>query len=284
MTPWPTRCPRRRDGPWLPGLRPATTYHVRTAQAAHGRPITGWARGPRGRACAQTVTSRTYTIFQAGPLRGPAAALSGPWSSGLRAGLGGAGGWERLVEADGWLVRGSLLGGEGALGEAAPVDRTRVDIGWATLMGVRHPATVSWTDPVRSPGERTPPNTALAHAAAACRAAVQAAAQYAAHQAAAELLAAEAARTRQRVRALRRLLDPTAAWGTPGRGTGSGRGRARGRGQASLGRFAPRRTMTAGAAMTATGPSGPPDEGVLVSRRAGSPRAWPRASGRPDPR
>ncbi|OIJ91806.1 hypothetical protein BIV25_28590 [Streptomyces sp. MUSC 14] len=106
------------------------------------------------------------------------------------------------------MGRGVLLGGEGALGEAAPVDRGRVDIGWATLMGVRHPATVSWTDPVRSPGERTPPNTALAHAEAACRAAVQAAAQYAAHQAAAELLAAEAVRTRQRVRALRRRWIP----------------------------------------------------------------------------
>ncbi|MEV5875395.1 V-type ATP synthase subunit D [Streptomyces sp. NPDC052101] len=114
----------------------------------------------------------------------------------------------RLAEADRWLVRGVLLGGEEALAEAAPADRARIDIEWATLMGVRHPATVSWTDPVRSPDERTPPNTALAHAETVYRAAVRAAATYAAHETAAELLAAEAVRTRQRVRALRRHWIP----------------------------------------------------------------------------
>ncbi|MFF2519673.1 hypothetical protein [Streptomyces sp. NPDC058086] len=50
----------------------------------------------------------------------------------------------------------------------------------------------------------TPSNTALAHAETGYRAAVRAAAEHAARKAAAELLAAEAAWTRQRVRALRR--------------------------------------------------------------------------------
>ncbi|MER6083455.1 V-type ATP synthase subunit D [Streptomyces sp. NPDC001833] len=115
---------------------------------------------------------------------------------------------QRLAEADTWLVRGVLLGGEAALAEAVPADRARVDVGWAALMGLRHPATVSWTDPVRTPEEPTPPNTALAHAGTAYRAAVRAAAEHAAHRAAAELLAAEAVRTRQRVRALRRHWIP----------------------------------------------------------------------------
>ncbi|MEV7155103.1 V-type ATP synthase subunit D [Streptomyces misionensis] len=117
--------------------------------------------------------------------------------------------WRRkLAEAETWLVRGVLLGGERALAEAAPVERARVDVQWGALMGVRHPAAVGWTDPVRSPWERTPSNTALAHAETAYRAAARAAAELAAHQAAAELLASEAVRTRQRLRALRRHWIP----------------------------------------------------------------------------
>ncbi|MFF4145565.1 V-type ATP synthase subunit D [Streptomyces sp. NPDC001698] len=115
---------------------------------------------------------------------------------------------ERLADAESWLLRGVLLGGEHALAVAAPADRARVDVTWATLMGVSHPAGVDWTDPIRSPAELTAPNTALAHAETAYRAAVRAAANLAARQAAAELLAAETERTRQRVRALRRHWIP----------------------------------------------------------------------------
>jgi V/A-type H+-transporting ATPase subunit D len=115
---------------------------------------------------------------------------------------------DELADADAWLVRGVLLGGEQALAQAVPADRARVGVEWAALMGVPHPAGVTWTAPVRSPTEPTPSNTALAHAETAYRAAVRAAAEYAAHQAAAELLAAEAGRTRQRVRALRRHWIP----------------------------------------------------------------------------
>ncbi|MEU8717416.1 V-type ATP synthase subunit D [Streptomyces sp. NPDC048663] len=115
---------------------------------------------------------------------------------------------KRLADADTWLVRGVLLGGERSLAQAVPTDRARVDISWAALMGVRHPAAASWTDPVRSAEEPTPPNTALAHARTAYRAAVRAAAEHAVHEAAADLLAAEAVRTRQRVRALRRHWIP----------------------------------------------------------------------------
>ncbi|MGW3267965.1 V-type ATP synthase subunit D [Streptomyces sp. NPDC001056] len=115
---------------------------------------------------------------------------------------------ERLADAETWLVRGVLLGGESALSASAPADRARVDVRWAVLMGVRHPAAVDWTDPVRTPAEPTAPNTALAHAETAYRAAVRAAAELAVHQTAADLLAAETGRTRQRVRALRRHWIP----------------------------------------------------------------------------
>ncbi|MGW2183211.1 V-type ATP synthase subunit D [Streptomyces sp. NPDC001732] len=114
----------------------------------------------------------------------------------------------RLAEADSWLVRGVMLGGERALAEAVPAGRASVELRWQALMGVHHPAAVTWTGPVRSPAESTPPNTALAHAEVAYRSAVRAAAEHAAHRAAADLLAAEAERTRQRVRALRRRWIP----------------------------------------------------------------------------
>ncbi|GAA3784759.1 V-type ATP synthase subunit D [Streptomyces chiangmaiensis] len=115
---------------------------------------------------------------------------------------------DRLAEAETWCVRGLLLGGERAPFEAAPADRAGVDVAWTSVVGVSHPSSVSWTAPVRSPAERTPGNTALAHAERAYRLAVRAAAEHSAALTAAELIAAEAQRTRQRVRALRRHWIP----------------------------------------------------------------------------
>lgn len=115
---------------------------------------------------------------------------------------------DRLSEADTWLVRGVMIGGERALAEAVPAGRASVEVRWDALMGVRHPAAMAWTGPVRSPTEPTPSNTALAQAETGYRAAVHAAAQYAVHRAAADLLAAEAERARLRVRALRHYWIP----------------------------------------------------------------------------
>ncbi|MFG3357078.1 V-type ATP synthase subunit D [Streptomyces griseofuscus] len=115
---------------------------------------------------------------------------------------------KRPAEAETWLVRGVLLGGESAPLRSAPADRARVGVRWAVLMGMRHPAAVDWTDPVRGAAEPTPPNTALAHAETAYRAALRAAAELAVHGTAADLLAAESARPRQRVRALCRHWIP----------------------------------------------------------------------------
>ncbi|MEU6370462.1 V-type ATP synthase subunit D [Streptomyces sp. NPDC046931] len=114
----------------------------------------------------------------------------------------------RLAEAETWCVRGLLIGGERALFGAAPAGRAGVDVEWTSSMGVSHPSGASWTAPARSFDEPTPGNTALAHAEAAYRAAVRAAVEHSAARSAAELLAAEAERTRQRVRALRRHWIP----------------------------------------------------------------------------
>ncbi|MEU4499317.1 V-type ATP synthase subunit D [Streptomyces sp. NPDC023998] len=115
---------------------------------------------------------------------------------------------ELLAEAETWLLRGLVMSGEGALEASAVADRADVTVEWTTSMGVLHPAGVVWTPAVRSPDESAPGNTALARAEAAYREAVRAAAEYAAARTASRLVGAEAERTRQRTRALRRHWIP----------------------------------------------------------------------------
>ncbi|MER5688600.1 V-type ATP synthase subunit D [Streptomyces sp. NPDC002205] len=111
---------------------------------------------------------------------------------------------QRLSEAESQLLRGLLLGGEQSLAEAAVADGAKVTVEWTTSIGVRHPSHVSWTPAKRSPAEPTPRNTALAHAEASYREAARAAAEFAVASTAVRMIAAEAHRTRQRARALRR--------------------------------------------------------------------------------
>ncbi|GLW50346.1 hypothetical protein Stsp02_60070 [Streptomyces sp. NBRC 14336] len=111
----------------------------------------------------------------------------------------------RLREAETWLRRGLLLGGEDAL---EPGPAARVEFTWTTTMGVRHPAGAVCTVPGRDPDDPAPGNTALVHAETHYARAVEAAAQYAVARAAARALGEEVRRTRQRVRALRRHWVP----------------------------------------------------------------------------
>ncbi|WP_191971738.1 V-type ATP synthase subunit D [Streptomyces luteolifulvus] len=116
---------------------------------------------------------------------------------------------ELLAEAEVWLLRGLLLGGERALGSAAAgLGHAEVTIHWTVSMGVRHPASVATSVPARPPTAAAPSNTALVHAEAVYARAVRAAAEYAAAHAAAELVGAEVLSTRHRVRALRRHWIP----------------------------------------------------------------------------
>ncbi|PWI17972.1 V-type ATPase, D subunit [Streptomyces sp. Act143] len=114
----------------------------------------------------------------------------------------------RLGEAETWLRRGLLLAGEEALPTGDLTDLAELEITWATTMGVRHPRAASCTLPEPDPGAPAPVNTALIHAEAAYAGAVRAAAAYAAARAAARAVGDEVARTRQRVRALRRHWIP----------------------------------------------------------------------------
>ncbi|WP_175647740.1 V-type ATP synthase subunit D [Streptomyces cyaneochromogenes] len=118
--------------------------------------------------------------------------------------------WRDLLpEAEGWLLRGLLLGGEQALDSAAAgIGPAEVTVHWTVSMGVRHPAAVTTSVPNRSPTAAAPSNTALVHAEAAYARAVCAAAEYAAAHAAAEAVGAEVVSTRHRVRALRRHWIP----------------------------------------------------------------------------
>jgi vacuolar-type H+-ATPase subunit D/Vma8 len=118
--------------------------------------------------------------------------------------------WRDLLsEAESWLLRGLLLGGEQALDSAAAgIGAAEVTVHWTTSMGVRHPATVSTSVPSRPPTAAAPTNTALVHAEAAYGRAVRAAAEFAAAHAAAELVGAEVVGTRHRARALRRHWIP----------------------------------------------------------------------------
>ncbi|MCQ4080608.1 V-type ATP synthase subunit D [Streptomyces sp. RB6PN25] len=117
--------------------------------------------------------------------------------------------WQtRLGDAETWLLRGVLLGGEQALEAASVVEPADVTVEWATSMGVRHPSGATCTPAVRAPTEPAPGNTALLHAEAAYRDALLAAADYAAARAATRIIGAEVLATRRRVRALRRHWIP----------------------------------------------------------------------------
>lgn len=116
---------------------------------------------------------------------------------------------DRVEEADTWLLRAVLLGGEHALdGAAAGVGPARITIDETVTMGVRHPSEVTCALQDRAPDSAAPANTALVHAEAAYREAVRAAAEYAVARAAARIVGAEVLSTRRRVRALRRHWIP----------------------------------------------------------------------------
>ncbi|MEU1787298.1 V-type ATP synthase subunit D [Streptomyces sparsogenes] len=118
--------------------------------------------------------------------------------------------WRDSVRAaETWLLRGLLLGGEHGLRTAAEgVGDAEVTWGEESTTGVRHPTLAACRVPERSPEASAPRNTALMHAEAAYREALRAGAECAAARTAARLVGDEVARTRRRVRALRRHWIP----------------------------------------------------------------------------
>jgi len=108
--------------------------------------------------------------------------------------------WELCAaEADRWLLRVALLGGERAIRLACADTPAQVEVRYTVTVGVRHPAAVTVTSP--GPGSWT--GATLTAATQAHQAALEAAARSAAASAAVRIMEAETTTTRQRLRAVR---------------------------------------------------------------------------------
>ena len=118
--------------------------------------------------------------------RGPAARAAAEWQ-------------RRQADADGWLLRAALFGGERAIRLAAADTFAEVTISGAATMGVRYPAEATCTTP--PPVGRDGP--ALAAAREAHCVALAAAVRHAAAAEALRVLEAETVATRYRLRAVR---------------------------------------------------------------------------------
>ena len=111
-------------------------------------------------------------------------------------------GWERACrQAETWLLRAALLGGQRALRLSASSAPAEVTIAWRDTMGIRYPAEASY-ELGKEASPPLPGGAALDPAAAAHRAALAAAVQHAAATAALGTVAAEIAATSQRLRAI----------------------------------------------------------------------------------
>ncbi|WP_331767961.1 V-type ATP synthase subunit D [Embleya sp. NBC_00896] len=115
----------------------------------------------------------------------------------------------KLSEAETWLLRGRVLGGE-RMAETAwsEIGTAEITVAWVTLMGVRYPAHTACAIPLRAETGFSPGNTALVNAEQSYREALQAAADHAAALLAARRVENEIRRARRRVRALRRHWIP----------------------------------------------------------------------------
>ena len=104
-------------------------------------------------------------------------------------------------EAQTWLLRAVLLGGQDAIRGATPVRLADVEVTWTSAMGLSYPedAVVRRPDPDE---EAVPGNAAVVPATRAFRAALLAGARAAAAQEAVTRLESEIAVTRRRMRAL----------------------------------------------------------------------------------
>jgi V/A-type H+/Na+-transporting ATPase subunit D len=117
--------------------------------------------------------------------------------------------WEETIrEADTWLLRAALLGGERAVRLAEVGGEADVSISWALTMGVRYPMEATCRVPAPPPDAVPPTSAAVVAARRACEAALDAAVQHAVAEAAARVLAAEESATRRRLRAINERWIP----------------------------------------------------------------------------
>lgn len=117
--------------------------------------------------------------------------------------------WESAArDADTWLLRAGLLGGERAIRLAASGTSADVAVSWTQSMGVSYPAEAQCT--VTGPDAAAPPpaNAALAVARDRYRQAVEAAVRHAVAEGAARVVEEEERATRRRLRALEERRVP----------------------------------------------------------------------------
>jgi V/A-type H+/Na+-transporting ATPase subunit D len=108
--------------------------------------------------------------------------------------------WDRChAEAQRWLLRAALLGGERAIRVASDVRHADVTVDYGSVMGIRYPSGASCVFPEPATWD----GLVLADARQAHRAALQAAAQHAAADEALRLVEAETLATQHRLRAIK---------------------------------------------------------------------------------
>jgi V/A-type H+-transporting ATPase subunit D len=105
-------------------------------------------------------------------------------------------------EADQWILRAAVLGGQRDARLSAPRESAAVAVTWASVMGVRYPVEATCHLPENDAAARGPGSTALVAATAAYRTAIQAAVAYAAADAACRVVDAEITATRRRLHAI----------------------------------------------------------------------------------
>ncbi|HEX2706080.1 MAG TPA: V-type ATP synthase subunit D [Candidatus Lustribacter sp.] len=111
------------------------------------------------------------------------------------------------AEADRWLLRAALLGGQDGIRDASTLQPVTVEVQWATTMGLSYPSGAELS-PARDEVSLPVSNAAIDPAAAAVRAALQAGVRTAAAEEAVRRLDAEIAVTRRRLRALEKRWLP----------------------------------------------------------------------------
>lgn len=113
-----------------------------------------------------------------------------------------------VAEADLWMSRARVIGGQRAIRFATP--RTPADVGvrWETTMGLSYPSGATVRLPEPDPDAPTPASSALVLAQRSYERALGLGAEHAAASAALECVRVEVATTRRRLRALQRRWTP----------------------------------------------------------------------------
>jgi V/A-type H+-transporting ATPase subunit D len=107
---------------------------------------------------------------------------------------------EAIDEAEEWLLRAALLGGQEGLRPPDGQPPAEVSITWTNALGTTYPSRGSCTTPTPDPRAATVSPAALVEATAAYRRALEAAVEQAVVSAASRAIDAEVTMTRQRLR------------------------------------------------------------------------------------